>query len=149
MLNYTPSYLNETEAPRLTARKKLVHVRKVLESVREIKCYWPMAKWDDLITDLERQEKTLEEDVSLSIEALTKEYLRDPRFTFENIDNGLTVRCVVYQPDNNIDMPYIDNSSYEWMKRVLRGSNIEVHADCDVYVVSHKTYIQNIIHRYE
>lgn len=148
-LNYTPHYLDGVDLMRLTARKKLAHVRKVLESVKEAKRYWPPAKWGELIADLEHQEAVFADEVRRAIEALSKEYLKDPRFVFENIDNGLTVKCVVYSPNDKVDMPYIEREAFAWMKRVLRGDNIEVHADCDVYVVSHKSFIESIIHRFE
>jgi hypothetical protein len=148
-LNYTPQHITEEFIDKLTARQKLAHIRKVIESVKNARNYWPPSKWDELITDLESQELHFADEVQRAVEAMSGEFLKDPRFVFENVDNGLTVKCVVYQPNDKIDMPYIDSESYAWMKRNLRGDNIEVHAGCDVYVVSHKTYIESIIHRFE
>ena len=51
--------------------------------------------------------------------------------------------------EKTVDMPYIDSESYAWMKRNLRGDNIEVHAGCDVYIVKYKTWIEGIIHRFD
>lgn len=148
-MNYTPHYLDEAFIKTLTVRQKLAHVRKVLESVKDTRRYWPPSKWDELIADLEQQESHFADEVQRAVEAMSDEFLKDPRFVFENIDNGLTVKCVVFPPDDTMDMPYIDKQSFAWMQRVLCGDNIEVHADCDVYVVSHKTFIEKIIHRFE
>lgn len=148
-LNYTPQHITEEFIDKLTARQKLAHVRKVIESVKDTRRYWPPSKWDELIADLESQESHFADEVQRAVEAMSGEFLKDPRFVFENIDNGLTVKCVVYRPNDKIDMPFIDSESYAWMKRNLRGDNIEVHAGCDVYVVRYKTYIETIIHRFE
>jgi hypothetical protein len=148
-MNYNPYYLDNVDLTRLTARQKLAHIRKVLEIIQNTRRYWPPSKWDELITDLAQQESHFADEVQRAIEAMSGEFLKDPRFVFENIDNGLTVKCVVYRPNDKIDMPYIDSESYAWMIRNLRGDNIEVHAGCDVYVVRHKTYIETIIHRFD
>ena len=148
-MNYNPYYLDNADLTRLTARQKLAHVRKALEIIQNTRRYWPLSKWNELCDDLERQEALFANEVQRAVEAMSNEFLKDPRFVFENIDNGLTVKCVVYQPNDKIDMPYIDSESFTWMKRNLQGDNIEVHAGCDVYVVSRKIYIESIIHRFE
>ena len=84
-MNYNPYYLDNADLTRLTARQKLAHVRKALEIIQNTRRYWPLSKWDELCDDLERQEALFANEVQRAVEAMSNEFLKDPRFVFENM----------------------------------------------------------------
>ena len=135
----------------LTPRQKLAHVRKALADAKEAKRYWPFAEWSALLADLERQEAALAAEIYRTDEAIFGKATLRP--VFVNTDTGGTMRAVVFTPNDTFDMPYIDETSWEGMKRILAsdGSNIEVQADYEVYVVRGRNsrYTIHTIERFE
>lgn len=145
-MTYTPVHIDGT-AP-LTPRQKLAQIRKAIELIAEAKRYWPDADWTALLADLERQEASLAADITRTDAAVFGKAILRP--VFVNTATGGTMRAVVFPPDDTFDMPHIDETSWEAMKRILAsdGKDIEVQADYDVYAVR-RAHILHTIERFQ
>ena len=134
----------------LTKRQELAHVRKALEMSKDAKRYWPNAEWTALLADLGRQEAELAAEIKRTDEAVyNKAYLR-PHFIC--CANNLDTHCIVNEPNDKVDMPWITEERWQTVCRLLNdptGDNIEVDADYEVYVAHKCGYIHRIIPRYE
>jgi hypothetical protein len=146
-MTYTPVHI-DGHGVSLTSRAKLSQVRKALADAKEAKRYWPYAEWSALFADLERQEADLADDIRRTDEATYGKATLRPSFV--NTDTGGTTRSVVLLPNDKLDMPHIDETTWECIKRLLAsdGSNIEVDADYDVYV-ARRGYVLSTIPRFE
>ena len=148
-MNYTPVHIDAANA--LTPRQRLAQMRKAFDLAMEANRYWPFARLVAAANEISLEASALAEDIRRTDEAIYGKATLRP--VFVNTDTGGTMRAVVYTPNDTFDMPYIDETSWEGMKRILAsdGSNIEVQADYEVYVVRGRNhrYIIHTIERFE
>lgn len=145
-MNYTPVHIDGT-AP-LTPRQKLAQIRKAIELIAEAKAYWPVQNIVGVFDALRTDADALAAEIKRTDAAVFGKATLRP--VFVNTATGGTMRAVVFPPNDTFDMPHIDETSWEAMKRILAsdGEDIEVQADYDVYAVR-RTHILHTIERFQ
>lgn len=145
-MNYTPVHIDAANA--LTPRQRLAQMRKAFDLAMEANRYWPFARLLAAADEISLEASALAEDIRRTDEAIYGKATLRP--VFVNTSTGGTMRAVVFPPDDTFDMPHIDETSWEAMKRILAsdGEDIEVQADYDVYVVR-RSHILHTIERFE
>ena len=145
-MNYTPVHIVTADA--LTPRQKLAQMRKAFDLAMEASRYWPSSRLVSAANDISLEAAALSESIRQADAAVFGKATLRP--VFVNTATGGTMRAVVFPPDDTFDMPHIDETSWEAMKRILAsdGEDIEVQADYDVYAVR-RSHILHTIERFQ